>query len=305
MRTSLNPLPTTNCTLHLRFAASVVAWVACVPGAPAETPAVLSDALRARYVALSEQLESSPIQRGLYLESTDNARAPRGDAYAVVDYPFATVAAAFAEPTNLCESLILHLNVQYCQVITRESGLQLSAALGKKTNQPLEDTHRIDFVHKVAAASADYARVELSSREGPFDTGNYLIVLELAAIDEQRAFLHLRYSYTQGFLTRWATSAYFATRGRDKVGFTWIRAEDEAPQRVRGIRGALERNTMRYYLAIDAYLHALGSPASQRFELSLERWFADTERFALQLREVSHHDYITMKRGQYLRQQGP
>ena len=73
---------------------------------------------------------------------------------------------------------------------------------------------------------------------------------------------------------------------------------------MRGIRGALERNTMRYYLAIDAYLNALGSPASMRFEQSLELWFADTERYSRQLREVSHDDYITMKRGQYRRQQG-
>ena len=44
------------------------------------------------------------------------------------------------------------------------------------------------------------------------------------------------------------------------------------------------------------------SPAPQRFEQSLERWFADTERFARQLREVSHDDYVTMKRSQYRRQ---
>jgi hypothetical protein len=94
---------------------------------------------------------------------------------------------------------------------------------------------------------------------------------------------------------------YFSTRGRDKVGFTWI--HDDPPYLVRGIRGALERNTMRYYLAMDAYLNVLSSPAPQRFELSLERWFADTERFARQLREVEKDDYIAMKRGQYLRQQ--
>jgi hypothetical protein len=260
--------------------------------------------LRARYVELTPQLEGSAIQRGLYLDSNDNSRAPRGDAYAVVDYPFAKVAAAFDQPANLCESLILHLNVQYCQAIASDAGPRLSAALGKKTNQPLEDTHRINFVYEVAASGADYTRVELSSREGPFDTSDYLIVLELVALDEQRAFMHLQYSYTQGFVTRWATAAYFATRGRDKVGFTWIYAEDEAPQLVRGIRGALERNTMRYYLAIDAYLQAQGSPAAQRFEQSLEHWFADTERFARQLHEVKHDDYIAMKRGQYLRQQG-
>ena len=65
----------------------------------------------------------------------------------------------------------------------------------------------------------------------------------------------------------------------------------------------LERNTMRYYLAIDAYLHTLGSPPPQRFEQSIELWFNQTEHFARQLHEVAHDDYVTMKRGQYLRQQ--
>ena len=297
------PLPIHTFTFRQRVAASIVAWVSCAPGALADAPTDSAVVLRARYDALSQQLENSTIQRGLYLESTDNSRAPRGDAYAVIDYPFATVAAAFAKPTNLCESLILHLNVQYCRASTRDGGPQLSTAVGKKTNQALDDTHRIDFVYSVSGSSADYTRVELSSTEGPLGTGNYLIVLELTALDEQRAFMHLQYSYTQSFLTRWATNVYFSTRGRDKVGFTWIYDEDDPPRLVSGIRGALERNTMRYYLAVDAYLHALGSPAPQRFEQSLERWYADTERFSRQLREVSHDDYITMKRGQFLRQQ--
>jgi hypothetical protein len=145
--------------------------------------------------------------------------------------------------------------------------------------------------------------VELSSLKGPLGTGNYLIALELVALDEQRSFVHIRYSYTQGFITRCAASLYFSTSGRDKVGFTWIQDDDDAPRLVRGIRAALERNTMRYYLAIEAYLHALDSPAPGRFQRRLERWFADTERFARQLREVKRDDYIDMKHGQYLRQQ--
>jgi hypothetical protein len=294
-------LPTPPLTICLRVAATVVVWGSCVLVARAQTPVDPAALLRARYVALTPQLEKSAIQPGLYLESTDSARSPRGDAYAVIDYPSAMVATAFATPENWCESLILHLNVQYCRA--SNSGVQLSAAVGKKTNQPLEDTHRINFIYKVAVATPDYTRVELSSREGPLDTGNYLIALELTALDERRSFIHIRYSYTQGFLARCAASVYFSTRGRNKVGFTWIHDQDDAPQLVRGIRGALERNTMRYYLAIDAYLHALGSPAPQRFERSLELWFADTERFARQLREVEHDAYISMKRGQYLRQQ--
>ena len=60
---------------------------------------------------------------------------------------------------------------------------------------------------------------------------------------------------------------------------------------------------MRYFLAIDAYLGTLGSPASERFEESLERWFDATEHHALQLYEVERDAYLTMKRHEYLRQQ--
>ncbi|MBC8026052.1 MAG: hypothetical protein H7Y89_08680 [Steroidobacteraceae bacterium] len=274
-----------------------------MPAVLAHASTDLASALRARYFALSEQLENSAIQPGLHLESNDDTRAPRGDAYAVINHPFATITAAFASPASWCESLILHLNVQYCRATTRDGLHGLSAAVGKKTNQPLDATHRIDFIHKVAVSSPDYARVELSSEDGPLGTGNYLIALEVTPIDEQHAFMHLRYSYTQGFMARCAASFYFSTTGRDKVGFTLMHEEDDPPRPVRGMRGALERNTMRYYLALDAYLNTLGSPAPQRFEKSLERWFADTERFARQLREVRYDNYIAMKRLQYVRQQ--
>jgi hypothetical protein len=301
---SQEPLPINIITIRLRVAASVAAWVLCVPGAFADTTRTdAAAALHARYFALSQKLESSAIQRGLYLESVDSSRAPRGDAYAVIDYPFATVAAAFAKPANWCESMILHLNVQYCRANTTGGRPLLSAAVGKNTNQPLDDTHRINFIYKITASTAEFLGVELMAKEGPFGTSNYRIALELIPLPDQRAFMHIQYSYTQGAMARYASSVYFSTTGRDKVGFTWIKGDGDAPHLVRGTRGALERNTMRYYLAFEAYLRSLSSPEPQRFEQSLEIWFADTERFARQLREIKHDDYIAMKRDQYLRQQ--
>ena len=297
-------MPNSPFTFCLRVAASFAAWVACVSGVLADTaPTDLAAKLRARYVALSQQLDNSPIQRGLYLESIDSSRAPRGDAYADIDYPFETVAQVFMKPASWCESMILHLNVQYCRANTNDGRTQLSAAVGKNTNQPLDDTHRINFIYKITAATADFLSVELLAKEGPLGTRNYRIALELIALPGKRAFMHIQYSYTQGPMARYASSVYFSTTARDKVGFTWVKGEGDAPHLVRGIRGALERNTMRYYLAFDAYLQSLSSPEPQRFIRSLEIWFADTERFARQLREVKHDDYIAMKRDQYLRQQ--
>ena len=292
------------CIPSLRSAVFLAASLACAPhafaqGAAADPAAVL----HTQYVALTQALALSTIQPGLHVVSNDSSRAPRGDAYAVINYPFATVAAAFTTPAILCEPLILHLNVQYCRDASGEQPA-LSVALGKKTNQALEDTHRIKLLFNVAESSADFMRVELTAEKGPLGTGNYLIALELIALDREHSFMHIRYSYTQGFMARVATSIYFATSGRDKVGFTLVKDDaDEPPHLVGGIRGALERNTMRYYLAFDAYLQTLDQPKPLRFEQSIERWFAETERFARQLHEVKRDDYLTMKRGQYLRQQ--
>jgi len=293
-------------TTYPRIAASFALWVMCAPGSLAEnTPTDPAAVLRERYSGLTQQLEESAIQRGLHVESNESATTPRGDAYAVIQYPFSTVAAAFAKPENWCESMILHLNVQYCRASMSGGQPQLSAAVGKNTNQPLDDTHRINFIYRVSASTSDFLGVELVAKDGPMGTSDYRIALELVALPDQRTFMHIQYSYTQGALARYASGVYFSTTAREKVGFTWVREDGSAPQLVRGTRGALERNTMRYYLAFDAYLRSLSTPAPLRFEQSLEIWFADTERFARQLREVKHDDYIAMKRDQYIRQQSP
>jgi hypothetical protein len=268
-----------------------------------EPDVLAAAALRARHAALADTLESSPIQRGLHVESVDSSTAPRGDAYAVVDYPFALMATAFATPAALCESLILHINVQYCREAGDEQSRALSLGLGKKTLQDLDDVHRIEFRFGVRAGT-QFLRVELTAAQGPLRTRDYLIAVELVALDERRTFMHIRYQYEQGLLARAATSAYFATNGRDKIGFTRIRDErGGTPEPVRGIRGVLERNTMRYYLAFEAYLHTRDLPAAQRFEARLERWFSQTERFARQLRELGYDEYLALKRQQYRRQQ--
>ncbi|HEY3597286.1 MAG TPA: hypothetical protein VGL08_07220, partial [Paraburkholderia sp.] len=61
--------------------------------------------------------------------------------------------------------------------------------------------------------------------------------------------------------------------------------------------------TMRYYLAIDAYLGALSVAPNQRLEQRLTSWFNATEQYPRQLHEVDRQDYMQMKRDEYQRQQ--
>ena len=117
-------------------------------------------------------------------------------------------------------------------------------------------------------------------------------------------FLQLSYAYGFGSLGRMAMQAYLGTVGADKIGFTVTgRDGNGQPQFIGGVRGAVERNAMRYYLAIDAYLDSLSAPAPKQVEERIRRWFAATERFPQQLREMPFPTYATMKMVEHERQQ--
>jgi hypothetical protein len=57
----------------------------------------------------------------------------------------------------------------------------------------------------------------------------------------------------------------------------------------------MERNTMRYYLAIDAYLNSLAAPAGERVRRRLDDWFSMTEKYRRQLHEMDREEYLAMK----------
>ena len=133
---------------------------------------------------------------------------------------------------------------------------------------------------------------------------NYRVLLEAVPLDEQRSFIHLSYAYSYGVAARLAMQAYLATLGSAKVGFTVVdRRADGQPVHVGGVRGAVERNTMRYSLAIEAYLGSYTAPPGQQLEMRLRDWFASTERYALQLHEIDQNEYLQMKRREVVRQQ--
>lgn len=253
---------------------------------------------------MRDKLEHSPFPQHLYVESFEGSNESRGDVYSVVDYPIAAVSDAFGSPAHWCDVLILHLNVKYCHAVARGGQTVLLVAIGRKHDQPLDRASRVEFVYGAEASRPDYVGVTLIARNGPFGTGNYRISLEAVGVDPGRAFVHLRYSYEYDSAARAAMQLYLATAGSGKVGFTVVSdAQSAHPQLISGVRGAIERNTMRYYLAIDAYLGTRSAPVPDRFEKSIERWFDSTERYPRQLHEIDRRTYLEMKRREYQRQQ--
>jgi hypothetical protein len=274
--------------------------------AQAQTPAAepAAAALQARHAALASQLASNQFQRPLVMDSSESAQAVSGSAYAVINYPYSTVLAAFKDPETWCEVMILHLNTKHCSADKDSQPATLSVSVGKKTPQELKDAHALTFGFTPAAIRADYFAVRLNAPKGPLGTHNYRIDLEAVPLDGGKTFMHLRYSYGYGITSRLAMQAYMATVASSKIGFTEIASEPGAARApVGGMRGAVERNTMRYYLAIDAYLASLAVPPTQQFEKRLQHWFDATERYPRQLHEIDRAAYLSMKRSEYKRQQ--
>lgn len=277
-------------------------------GAAFQAAAGAADSLRARYDALGPKLRQNQFDAPLHLDSSAAEGHVSGDVYARLDYPYATVQAALADPAQgparWCEVLILHINTKSCRAATGEAGARLTLYIGSKQEQGLDDAFPVRFDYRAAARTDDYFRIELSAKDGPLSTSDYRITIEAVDIGDGRTFLHFRYAYAYGLAGRLAMKTYLATVGRDKVGFTITGrdAQGEA-QYVDGMRGVIERNTMRYYLAIVAYLDALKAPPAQRLEMRLRNWYAGTERYARQLHEVEREDYLEMKREEVRRQQ--
>jgi hypothetical protein len=260
--------------------------------------------LRAKYAELRVQLGNNQFDRPLHLDSGETADGVTGNVHALIDHPFATAAAALEIPGDWCEILILHINTKYCRASMGAAGSVLNVSIGTKHDQPLETAYRVIFNYQVVAQTRDYLQVRLNAEQGPLDTRDYRIVLQAVAVEGGKTFLQLSYSYGFGALGRMALQTYLRTIGRSKIGFTVAGTQaDGKPRHIGGSRGVVERNTMRYYLAIEAFLGALAAPPQARFEKRLRDWFAAAERYPRQLHEMEQGEYLDMKRKERLRQQ--
>jgi len=254
------------------------------------------DALRARYASRRDQLADNGFKRPLYLESRQSPGAVQGDIDALVDYPFAQFEQAVRGPAQWCDILILHLNVKSCDASSNTREGALVAYIGRKRGTSVEGAHRVDFKFAIVERTPEYLHIELTAASGPFGTRNYRIELKAAGVDSARTFVNLSYSYAYGAVAAMALRTYMTTLGAEKVGFTVVdRRPDGTPVHVGDVRGALERNAMRYFLAVDACVSTASLASEQRFTQRLEHWFDSTERYALQLHEVERSEYLDMK----------
>lgn len=273
------------------LASAALAWAA-----GADAPGA---ALQARHAELAPRLAASPFQRPLLLQSNASAGAPFGEIHAVLDHGFDTVSRALRSAAHWCDVLLLQTNIQRCVPEGEGGGQRLAVAVARRYTDPVEAAETVVFRYELQAAQPAYLAVALRADQGPVGTRDYRLRFEATPLDAHRTFVHLSYAYTPGLLARLATSAYLAGAGRDKIGFSVTGRDAQGrPLHVGGIQGVAERNTMRYFLGIEAFLATLDAAPAQRLEQRLRHFHAALERHPAQLHETMLSEYLALKRRQ-------
>jgi len=270
---------------------------------PAQAAEQLSSGNRvllAKYPAIKPRLEKNQFGIPLYLESREEYSSLHVDVYGIFDYPFDGVRDALQAPDNWCDINSMLFNIKACTFRKMSNQWLLTLYSGRKYYQPPKDAYKLDFSFRLAATQREYLDIALAAKKGPLLTRDHRIRCEAAPLDKGRTFIHFSYDYSYGVLARAAIKSYYATIGRDKRGFSIIATgKDGSPVYLGGVRGSLERNAVRYYLAIQAYMDTINIPPDQRFEKRNSRWYDLTARFPRQLYELDKGEYIANKRREH------
>jgi hypothetical protein len=280
----------------LRAGTAIVATALIAPAFAAvsvEAPAQGATDLRAKYTELRPSLERNQFGRPVHLDSTEAGGQLKGEVHALLAHPFAKVRDGLASAKSWCDILTLPFNVKRCESTGNDS---IALYIGRTRDTPLSQCVRIDFHYSALVVSDELLKLQLEAPNGPLGTKNYRIVLDAVSLDAGRTFMHMSYGYGYGTVSKLAMQAYLSTSGASKVGFSSDGDDDQGkPRLVGGMRGVLERNTMRYFLAIDAYLNTLSTPQAARQQKRLIEWFDAAERYPRQLHEMTREEYMAMK----------
>lgn len=235
-------------------------------------------------------LEDQPIR---ILSSVDNDRLT-AEIYAIKKVAFHTLVDRLTKPSDWCRFITLHVNIKACIYHTKPvTGLSFYA--GRKFYEPAEDAYELRYRFAITEKTDNYLKLQLSAKDGPFGTSDYLIVLEALKIKDD-VILHMSLAYNSSFSSRLGTRVYLSTIGSDKVGFSQIKNEDSELEYIKGVEGIIERNVMRYFLALSVFLD------HQNDNQMPAAWFEAIEKYATQLHELERAEYLEAKRREFAQQ---
>ena len=254
------------------------------------------DVLLDTYQRILVRLEKTSFGFPLYLESYEQGNKVHVDVYGIFDHPFSSVLNVLKVPENWCDIVSLPPNVKACTYSELTGARLLTFYLGRKVYEPPEDTRQVMYRYRSINQRQGYLDISLTADTGPFGTKDHRMRFKALPLEGGRTFVHVSYTYSDSVALSLAEKVYFATLGRNKVGFTVTGTDRNGkPVYIGGPRGAIERNAVRYYFAIQSFMDTLRYPEEHRFCMRISKWYDLTYRYKKQLFDLDKKDYLTFK----------
>ena len=220
----------------------------------------------------------------------------------VVDHDYTSLAPILVDATRWCEFLPLSLNIKSCTYQRNDGQTYVTLYAGRKFYQTPDDSHQLVYHFRVLTYDDRGLKVSMDAKEGPYGTRDARIEL-IATPMHDRTHVRVHVSQRIGFMGRLAAQSYLSTLGKDKVGFTVMGHTPQGePIYVKGMQGVIERNGVRYYLAMQAYAASVSLPPPDRLNARMRLWFDMTERYPEQLHEIGRDEYLEMKTREWTNQ---
>jgi hypothetical protein len=262
----------------------------------AQGPVAGAAGLRVQFQSLTLDVRPGLGGQPLHVRVTEQDNVVSGEVHAVFAHGFDEVAGLLRHGGDWCEVVVLHPNVKACTHAPSGERERLVFYTGFKYYQPARLSRKHNFTLHVEQREKGYLLARLWPDPDKLMDGAEPAVIEAVALDKGHTGLRIYYRQRLSVWARMAAATYFATFGRDKVGFTVLDSgPDGRPAYVHGLVGAIERSIMRYFLAIQTHLDVRDTAAGDREQQRLAHWFALTERYPLQLYEMERASYIELK----------
>ena len=242
-------------------------------------------------------------QYPFHIDSIESGDLLAADVFMLLDVQFTQFRNSLQNARNWCDFLLLSLNIKSCVNQPGKGQEYLILYAGRKQYQPPEITYQLKYAFTLPQNRTHYFEALMIADEGPMRTRDYRIRVQATPYGN-KTLVRLGMSYKTSIFSRAATYTYLNTLGRNKIGFTVIgRDEQGRPIYLEGMKAVIERNIMRYFLAVSVYLESMKNPKKQDFRILLQRWFDATERYHAQLYEYERDTYIKAKLQERLNQE--
>ena len=244
----------------------------------------------------------STLLRPLNISSQESKEHLNSDLFATVEYDMATINIAAISPERWCEVMLLLSNSQACEANSSKDNDTLNVFISSSKTADSSGATPTEFKLRVQSATKDYIEAALVASAGPMGIRNISLRLQAIPLTTTRSFVHFQYSYDTQWLGSMAMQTYLQTAGQGKVGFTSVSGANVSATFIDGVRGVIERNTMRYFLGFDCALAFNTQANPQRFNSMAHCWYEQVEKYPVQLHEMHRTEYLNMKAEEYRRQ---